>query len=74
MKTNKELLYKGIKYLASSLPLIFLGPSIVYSSFNNQDHPLYVYILVIGLIMMNFFYMKRSQILKKIPKVLFFYF
>lgn len=52
MKTNKELLYKGIKHLASSLPLIFLGPSIVYSSFNNQDHPLYVYILVIGLIMM----------------------
>lgn len=52
MKTNKELLYKGIKYLASSLPLIFLGPSIVYSSFNNQDHPLYIYILVIGLIMM----------------------
>lgn len=52
MKTNKELLYKGIKYLASSLPLIFLGPSIVYSSFNNQDHPLYVYILVIGISMM----------------------
>jgi len=48
--TNKELLKKGIKYLAAALPLSFLGPSILYSSFNNQDKPLFIPILILGFI------------------------
>ena len=49
--TNKELLQKGIKYLAAALPLSFLGPSILYSSFNNQDKPMFIPILIIGFIL-----------------------
>jgi hypothetical protein len=30
MGTNKELLSKGIKYLGGALPLLFIGPSIIY--------------------------------------------
>ncbi|WP_034887840.1 DUF6095 family protein [Gillisia sp. Hel_I_29] len=47
--TNKELLGKGIRYLAGALPLTFLGPSILYSAFNNQDHPLYIAVLILGI-------------------------
>ncbi|GAA0762474.1 DUF6095 family protein [Psychroflexus lacisalsi] len=49
--TNKDTLAKGVKYLAGALPLIFIGPSILYSAFNNQDKALYWPILIIGILM-----------------------
>jgi hypothetical protein len=48
--TNKEILGKGIRYLAGALPLAFIGPSVLYSAFNNQDHPLYIAVLIFGCI------------------------
>ena len=48
--TNKELLGKGIKYLAGALPLILLGPVILYSAFHNQEHPYYIIVLILGLL------------------------
>lgn len=50
-RTNKEVLGKGIRYLAGALPVIFIGPSILYSAFHNREHPLYVAVLVLGIIM-----------------------
>ncbi|WP_264542249.1 MULTISPECIES: DUF6095 family protein [Flavobacterium] len=51
MSTNKEVLYKGIKYLGFALPLMFIGPSVIFSSFKNQSHPFYIPILGIGIIL-----------------------
>jgi hypothetical protein len=48
--TNKTLLGKGIKYLAMALPLSAIGPVILYTAFNNQQHPLYIPVLILGLI------------------------
>lgn len=48
--TNKTLLGKGIKYLAISMPLAFIGPAVLYSAFNNQDKSLYIPILIFGLL------------------------
>lgn len=48
--TNKTLLGKGLKYLAGALPLAFLGPSVLYSAFNNQEHPLYIAVLILGIL------------------------
>ena len=48
--TNKELLGKGIKYLAAALPLAFIGPSILFTAFNNQTHPFYIAVLLVGLL------------------------
>lgn len=48
--TNKETLAKGVRFLAGALPLAFIGPSVVYSAFNNQDKPLYWPILISGLL------------------------
>jgi len=49
-RTNREVLGKGIKYLAGALPLIFIGPSILHSAFKNQDHPYYIPVLIAGLL------------------------
>ncbi|MBZ9730538.1 DUF6095 family protein [Salegentibacter sp. JZCK2] len=48
--TNRKTLAKGIKYLAFALPLTLIGPSILFTAFNNQDHPYYIPVLVIGII------------------------
>lgn len=48
--TNKKVLTTGIKYLAGALPLSMIGPSVLYSAFNNQDHPLYIAVLILGIL------------------------
>ncbi|MDX1544486.1 MAG: DUF6095 family protein [Christiangramia sp.] len=48
--TNKKVLSKGIKYLAGALPLAMIGPSILFSAFNNQDKPLYLAVLILGIL------------------------
>ncbi len=47
--TNKKILTTGIKYLAGALPLVMIGPTILYSAFNNQDHPFYIAVLILGI-------------------------
>ncbi|MDQ7916396.1 DUF6095 family protein [Mesonia sp. MT50] len=49
-RTNKEVLFKGVRYLAGALPLMFIGPSVIYSAFNNREHPLYVAVLILGIL------------------------
>lgn len=48
--TNKALLGKGLKFMAGALPLIFIGPVVLFSSFKNQDHPWFIPVLIIGLL------------------------
>lgn len=48
--TNKELLGKGIKFLAGALPLTLLGPVVLFSAFKNQEHPYYIFVLIFGLL------------------------
>ena len=50
MATDKNILAKGIKYLSGALPLLFLGPIIINSAFKNEKHPLYPYVLGLGII------------------------
>lgn len=50
MATNKKVLIKGLQILASSLPLLFLGPVTINSAFKNEEHPLYLLILALGII------------------------
>ena len=48
--TDRKTLSKGVKYLAGSLPLVMIGPSVLYSAFNNQEHPFYIAVLILGII------------------------
>ena len=49
MATNKQLLGKGIKYLSGSLPLLFIGPSLIYNAFMNQHTNWHYLVLGIGI-------------------------
>lgn len=49
--SNKEKLFKGIRYLAASLPCTFAGPMVLYSAFSNQDKPLYIPVLIVALLL-----------------------
>lgn len=50
MATNKEVLSKGIKYLSGALPLIFIGPSLIYNAFMNKQNVWHYLVLAIGII------------------------
>lgn len=50
MATNKELLGKGIKYLTGALPLLFIGPSLIYNAFMNQHTNWHYLVLGIGIV------------------------
>ena len=50
MGTNKVLLSKGIKYLAWALPLLFIGPAIIYNAFINKDNVWHYAVLAVGII------------------------
>jgi hypothetical protein len=49
MATNKEVLSKGIKYLSGALPLMFIGPSLIYNAFMNKQNVWHYLVLAIGI-------------------------
>ncbi len=51
MRTDKELLVKGIKFIAYTIALMFLAPVVIYEAFKNQGHPWYWPVLIVGLIL-----------------------
>jgi len=46
---NKEILNKGIKYMAWALPMFFIGPSVIYNAFQNQKNVWHYLVLVVGI-------------------------
>lgn len=52
--TNKELLGKGVQRMAIALIFMFISPAIIHSAFKNQNHPLYIPILILGIISAGF--------------------
>ncbi|HUH52384.1 MAG TPA: DUF6095 family protein [Flavobacterium sp.] len=49
MATDKKTIFKGIRLLAICLPLLFIGPTIINSSFKNQNNDFYYPILILGI-------------------------
>ncbi|WP_299782607.1 DUF6095 family protein [uncultured Formosa sp.] len=49
-KTNKEILVKGLKKMAISLACMLLGPTFLHISLTNREKPLFIPILIIGII------------------------
>ncbi len=39
----------GIKLMAGSLPLAFIGPAVLFSTFKNQEHPLFIPVLILAI-------------------------
>ncbi len=51
MKTDKELLIKGLKSFAYTVGTMFLAPIVLYQAFKNTDKPLFIPVLIIGIIL-----------------------
>lgn len=51
MRTNRELLIKGIRFLSYTVVLMFLAPVVVWQAFKNQEHAFYIPVLVVGCIL-----------------------
>jgi len=51
MAINKTLLDKGIKNLLYALPLMFLGPSVVYNAFINKQNVWHWLVLAVGIVL-----------------------
>ena len=49
-RTDKELLGNGEKRMSIALIFMFISPVIIHSSFKNQDHILYIPVLILGLL------------------------
>lgn len=49
-KTDIKLLRKGLKYLAFTLPLLFLSPYLLTLSFLNKDTFVFYIFFILGLI------------------------
>jgi len=49
-RTNKDVLIKGLKKMGLSLLCMFLGPTLIYVAFSNQEKPLYIPILIVAIL------------------------
>ena len=50
MNTNKEILNKGIKYLAWTIPCLFIGPTVIHFAFINKLQPSFYFIQGLGIL------------------------
>lgn len=48
-RTNKDVLVIGLKKMGMSLLFMFLGPTLLYVAFSNQEKALYIPILIAGI-------------------------
>ena len=66
--TNKNILAKGVKYLALALPLMFLGPYLITLGFlNKTNNPFYIFFplgLVVAAAAMYFAFKGIQTIMK----------
>ena len=71
MSSQKQLLDKGIKFMLYALPLMFIGPSIIYNAFMNQQNAWHYLVLAIGitLCVMAVYFMFKG--IKKLTDALF---
>ncbi len=51
VKTNKDLLIKGVKHFAYTVVLMFAAPIVLWQAFRNQEHSFYIPVLIVGIIL-----------------------
>ena len=51
MKTDKELLVKGLKSFAYTAVTMCVAPIVLYQAFKNTDKPLFIPVLIVGVIL-----------------------
>ena len=51
MRTDKALLIKGIKSFGYTAATMFIAPVVLYQAFKNTDKPLFIPVLIVGLVL-----------------------
>jgi hypothetical protein len=51
MHTDKKLLFKGIKFIAYTIALMFTAPVVLYQAFKNEGHQWFWPVAIIGLLL-----------------------
>ena len=51
MKTDKDLIIKGLKHFAYTIVLMFTAPIVLHEAFKNEGHGFYIPILIVGIIL-----------------------
>jgi len=67
-KTDKELLVKGLQTMGICLVLMFLGPTLLYIAFSNQDKSTFILVLILAIlvcILAIFFMFRGLRIIMK---------
>lgn len=54
MATDKQLLVKGIKYLAITALLMFIGPTLLYVVLGDRSTTVFLPLLIIGILICAF--------------------
>ncbi|MCZ8196502.1 MAG: DUF6095 family protein [Flavobacterium sp.] len=71
MSTNRTVLSKGIKYLVFALPLLFIGPSVIYNAFINKQNVWHYLVLAVGIFLSGLAVYFMYKGLQTIMKALF---
>ncbi len=50
MRTDREVLKKGIQFLIITVIMMFAGPSLLYVALGNPEKPLYIPLIIISLL------------------------
>ena len=50
-RTDKDLLVKGIKSFLYTALTMFIAPVVLYQAFKNTDKPLFIPVLIVGLVL-----------------------
>lgn len=51
MKTDKDLLIKGVKHFAYTFILMFTAPFVLWQAFRNEEHSFYIPVLIVGIVL-----------------------
>ncbi|WP_350285516.1 DUF6095 family protein [uncultured Croceitalea sp.] len=51
MRTDKTVLEKGLKSFGYTALLMFLAPIVLFQAFKNTDKPLFIPVLIVGIIL-----------------------
>jgi len=61
----------GIKYIAQSIFFMFLGPTLMFQSLNNKDHPWFLFVFILSIVTCLFAIYKGVKGLRNIMNSIF---
>ena len=68
---KKNFFKTGIKNIAQSIFFMFLGPTLMFQSLNNKEHPWFLFVFILSILVCLFAIYKGVKGLKNIMNSIF---